>query len=85
MARTGILSLKEVDIVFVPIIRSDHFVVLAFNLKTGVIDLLDNSANAEFNADAKFKSLSDKSAAMRKHFEERYGPNPEILVNIYTL
>ena len=34
IARTGILSLKEVDIVFVPIIRSDHFVVVAFDLQT---------------------------------------------------
>ena len=84
MARTGILSLKEVDIVFVPIIRSDHFIVVAFNLQTGVIDLLDNSANLEIAADAKFKSLSAKSKAIRKNFEERYGKTPDILVNIYT-
>ena len=84
MARTGILSIMEVDIVFVPIIRSDHFVVLAFNLQTGVINLLNNSANSDTDADAKFKSLEDKSKAIRNNFEERYGKTPDILVNIYT-
>lgn len=84
MARTGILSLKEVDIVLVPIIWSDHFVAVAFNLLTGVIDLLYNSANQEIPAYATFKSVEDESKAIRENFEERYGKTPDILVNIHT-
>ena len=68
----------------VPILRSDHFVVVAFILQTGVIDLLNNSANQEIPADATFKSVEDESKAIRENFEERYGKTPDILVNIYT-
>ncbi|KAI3742211.1 hypothetical protein L1987_59891 [Smallanthus sonchifolius] len=40
----NIKSLKVVDLLIIPMLLSDHYYVLSFNLRDGAIDLLDNSA-----------------------------------------
>ncbi|KAJ0497769.1 putative Ulp1 protease family catalytic domain, papain-like cysteine peptidase superfamily [Helianthus annuus] len=56
--RYEVKKLESVDLVFIPVLQGDHFYVLCFNLKTGVIELIDNSA-AKQEFKERYKGLPD--------------------------
>lgn len=39
----GLDSLVGIELVFIPMLHSDHYYVMCFNLKKGQVDVIDNS------------------------------------------
>ncbi|KAI3794644.1 hypothetical protein L1987_37277 [Smallanthus sonchifolius] len=51
-------NIKEFDLVFFPMILSQHFYIICFNLKNPETIIIDNSALGEYNA--KYNGISEK-------------------------
>ncbi|KAI3717572.1 hypothetical protein L1987_69274 [Smallanthus sonchifolius] len=51
-------NIKEFDLIFFPMILSQHFYLMCFNLKKPEIIIIDNSALGEYNA--KYKGIPEK-------------------------
>ena len=52
LSKNEIKSINEVDLLFMPIVSSDHIYVICFNMKNPKIEILDNSklgANSKYD------------------------------------
>ncbi|MFS7889964.1 putative Ulp1 protease family catalytic domain, papain-like cysteine peptidase superfamily [Helianthus anomalus] len=71
-------KLESVDFVFSPVLQGDHFYVLCFHLKTGKIELIDNSAAKQY-FEEKYKGLPE---TLRKllvlYLQKALNPTPAI-------
>ncbi|KAJ0668989.1 putative Ulp1 protease family catalytic domain, papain-like cysteine peptidase superfamily [Helianthus annuus] len=70
-------KLDSVDLVFIPVLQGDHFYVLCFHLKTGKIELIDNSA-AEQEFKERYKGLPDTLKVLVLYLKKALKPTPAI-------
>ncbi|KAJ0560205.1 putative papain-like cysteine peptidase superfamily [Helianthus annuus] len=65
-----VASLKEVDLLFIPVLQSDHFYLVCFHMKKCQIAVIDNSSLYDDSFDLKYRGWPEKlvhSLTFKKH------------------